>query len=50
MKIVIDIPEEEYKHVMMLGTIANVTGVSNTIFNGTLLTNERCKSKHFDII
>ena len=50
MKVIIDIPKEEYKHVMMLGTIGNVTAVSNAIFNGTPLTKERCKSKNFDII
>ena len=50
MKLIIDIPEEEYKRVMMLGTIGNVTAVSNAIFNGAPLTKERCKSDNFGII
>lgn len=34
MKIVIDIPEEEYKCVQITGHIGNATQVSNAIFTG----------------
>lgn len=35
MKIVIDIPEEEYKCVQITGCIGNKTCISNAIYNGT---------------
>lgn len=35
MKLVIDIPEEEYKCVQITGHIGNATQVSNAIFTGT---------------
>ena len=37
MKIIIDIPEEEYKCVQITGHIGNATHVSNAIFKGTPL-------------
>ena len=37
MKIVIDIPEEEYKCVQITGCIGNKTCISNAIYNGTPL-------------
>lgn len=37
MKIVIDIPEEEYRCVQITGHIGNTTQVSNAIFDGTPL-------------
>ncbi len=37
MKIVIDIPEEEYRCVQITGYIGNATQVSNAIFDGTPL-------------
>ena len=37
MKIVIDIPEEEYRCVQITGCIGNKTCISNAIYNGTTL-------------
>ena len=37
MKILIDIPEEEYKCVQITGNIGNKTCISNAIYNGILL-------------
>ena len=37
MKLVIDIPEEEYKCVQITGCIVNKTWISNAIYNGTPL-------------
>lgn len=37
MKIVIDIPEEEYKCVQITGCIGNKTCISNAIYTGTPL-------------
>ena len=37
MKIVIDIPEEEYKCVQITGCIGNETCIANAIYNGTPL-------------
>ncbi len=37
MKIVIDIPEEEYKCVQITGCIGNKTCIANAIYNGTPL-------------
>lgn len=35
MKLVIDIPKEEYEYVQLTGHIGNATAVSNAIDNGT---------------
>lgn len=37
MKLIIDIPEEEYKCVQITGCIGNKTCIANAIYNGTTL-------------
>ena len=43
MKILIDIPEEEYECVQITGCLGNKTCVSNAIYNGTPLDKIRAE-------